>query len=249
MPRRPRLYLPNQPQHVVVRGHNRDPVLARPEDFRFLYTCLRDTKEANGLAVHAWVFMHNHIHLLVTPADEHSLPRTMQSLGRRYAQYFNRTYHRSGSLWEGRYKSSLVDTERYLLACYRYIELNPVRAGIARRPEDYPYSSYHANALGKTDKLITPHAVYLDLIRGCEGSAGAEGSESNLKLSRSSNHPPVQKVDSDPGCEQAYCDLFRRALSRKELTDIRRGTEKGIGIGQAEFLLKVARISNGRDSR
>jgi putative transposase len=95
----------------------------------------------------------------------------MQSVGRRYAQYFNRTYHRSGSLWEGRYKSALVDTERYLLACYRYIELNPVRAGIVRRPEDYPYSSYHANGLGKADRLVTPHEIYLQLT--------GQGSESN----------------------------------------------------------------------
>ena len=153
MPRRPRLFLPGHPQHLVVRGHNRDPILARQEDFRFLYRCLREAAETWGLSVHAWVFMHNHLHLLATPADEKSLPRTMQSVGRRYAQYFNRTYHRSGSLWEGRYKSALVDTERYLLACYRYIELNPVRAGIVRKPEDYPYSSYQANGLGKADHL------------------------------------------------------------------------------------------------
>jgi putative transposase len=191
MPRRPRLYLPNQPQHVVVRGHNRDPILARHDDFRFLYSCLRDAKEANGLAVHAWVFMHNHIHLLVTPSDEQSLPRTMQSLGRRYAQYFNRTYHRSGSLWEGRYKSSLVNTDHYLLACYRYIELNPVRAGIARRPEDYPYSSFHANALGKPDSVITPHSVYLELqgseslVQGFDESLPSDANDSDLATAAS----------------------------------------------------------------
>ena len=110
MPRKPRLFLPNQPQHVVVRGHNRDPILARVEDFRFLYRCLFDAAEKNNLLVHAWVFMHNHLHLLVTPGTAESLPRAMQSIGRRYAQYFNRTYRRSGSLWEGRYKSSMVDT-------------------------------------------------------------------------------------------------------------------------------------------
>ncbi|MES9822692.1 MAG: transposase [Candidatus Thiodiazotropha sp.] len=122
MPRKPRLFLPDQPQHVVVRGHNRDPILARHEDFRFLYRCLREAAEHNSLAVHAWVFMHNHIHLLATPEDEHSLPRTMQSVGRRYAQYFNRTYHRSGSLWEGRYKSGpAIRTliSRYLIRQYR----------------------------------------------------------------------------------------------------------------------------------
>jgi len=155
MPRRPRLYLPGQPQHVVVRGHNRDPILARHEDFRYLYRCLREAIDRHGLAVHAWVFMHNHLHLLATPADEHALPRTMQSLGRRYAQYFNRSYRRSGALWEGRYKAALVDTERYLLACYRYIEMNPVRAGIAREP--------------------APGVPLLELSCECAGQAGRGG--------------------------------------------------------------------------
>lgn len=212
MPRKPRLFLPEQPQHVVVRGHNRDPVLAHHDDFRFLYQSLREVVERYKLSVHAWVFMHNHLHLLVTPADAESLPRTMQSVGRRYAQYFNRRYHRSGSLWDGRYKASLVDTEHYLLACYRYIELNPVRAGIVKRPEDYAYSSYHANALGHVDKLLSPHAVYQNLVGR-------------------------QMEDLDH-----YRQLFDQPLTRSELTDIRRGTEKGLGIGQANFLLKVAKL-------
>jgi putative transposase len=170
----------------------------------------------------------------------------MQSLGRRYAQYFNRTYHRSGSLWEGRYKSSLVDTERYLLACYRYIELNPVRAGVVRRPEDYPYSSYHANGLGKQDGLITPHAVYLGLLREQGSGEGSESLVRDFVGTSDSGASDSDPVRYDPS---SYRALFEQALSRKELTDIRRGTEKGIGIGQAEFLLKVARISGGRGSR
>ena len=241
MPRRPRLYLPDQPQHVVVRGHNRDPILARHEDFRFLYRCLREAAATGMLSVHAWVFMHNHIHLLVTPENEKSLPRTMQSVGRRYAQYFNRTYHRSGALWEGRYKSALVDTDRYLLACYRYIELNPVRAGIVRKPEDYPYSSYHANGLGKTDRLVTPHQVYLQLT-----GIGVEVSESNREIIREGNGMGG-RFDSDPSpirdpIREQYVALFSEALDRKVLTEIRRGTEKEVGIGQAHFLLRVARL-------
>ena len=129
--------------------------------------------------------------------------------GRRYAQYFNRIYHRSGSLWEGRYKSSLVDTEHYLLSCYRYIELNPVRAGISRLPQDYSYSSYHYNALGKNDSIVTPHIIY-------------------MRLTKNGTH--------------AYKDLFKHALSQKVLTEIRNGTEKGLGISQASFLSKVARL-------
>lgn len=222
MPRKPRLYLPDQPQHVVVRGHNRDPILARVEDFRFLYRCLYEAAEKHDLFVHAWVFMHNHLHLLVTPSTVDSLPRTMQSIGRRYAQYFNRSYRRSGSLWEGRYKSSLVDTDHYLLCCYRYIELNPVRAGLVRTPEDYTYSSYHANALGKEDKLITPHPVFRGFI-----------TDGNI----------CDNSESDPD-RKPYLDLFSQALSRKDLTAIRRGTEKGLGIGQANFLLRIAALSS-----
>ena len=211
MPRKPRLFIPNQPQHVVVRGHNREPMLLRVDDFRFFYQCLKIAASKNVLAVHAWVFMHNHIHLLVTPQTKNSLSKTMQSIGRSYVQYFNRYYHRSGSLWEGRYKCCMVDTERYLLSCYRYIELNPVRAGIVKVPEDYNYSSYHGNALGKDDPLITPHPVFLSLL----------GSDNN-------------RVN--------YQELFQNALDSKMLTNIRRGTEKGLGIGQADFLLKIAEL-------
>lgn len=164
MPRPLRLFLPDQPQHIVVRGHNRDSILVRNNDFRFLYQCLKKASEKNMLAIHAWVFMNNHIHLLVTPDNKESLPKTMQSVGRRYAEYFNRNNDRSGTIWDGRYKSSLVDTDYYLLACYRYIELNPVRAGIVKKPEDYPYSSFQANALGKTDGLLTPHSLFLEYI-------------------------------------------------------------------------------------
>ncbi len=215
MPRMPRIFIRNQPQHVVVRGHNRDPVFAHHDDFRTFYRYLREASSKHTLSIHAWVLMHNHIHLLVTPAISDSLPKTMQSVGRRYSQYFNRRYHRSGSLWEGRYKTGFVDTESYLLTCYRYIEMNPVRAGIAMNPEDYPYSSYHANALGKHDALITPHSVYEEYINSGR---------------------------------TAYIDLFMHEMSRKELIDIRRGTEKGLGIGKTEFLLKLAKLNSGVES-
>jgi len=143
----------------------------------------------------------------------------MQLIGQRYAQYFNKRYQRTGSLWEGRYKSSLVDTEHYLLCCYRYIEMNPVRAGIVRHPKDYPYSSFRANGLGHTDLLLQCHHIYLSLI--------------NNGLS-------------------AYRQLFKNELSSKELAIIRGGTESGSGIGENNFLLKVAglklRESKGANS-
>ncbi len=226
MPRKPRLFLPYQPQHIVIRAHNRDPILANGDDFRFFYKCLRDAARRNSLAIHAWVFMHNHMHLLATPGSAQSLPKTMQSVGRRYAQYYNRCYHRSGALWEGRYKCSLVDTDRYLLSCYQYIELNPVRAAIVKKPEDYPYSSYHANALGKVDSMVTPHDVFMSFIGG--EVFGEKVLES-------------KKIDSDGFSNRhIYQALCAEMLDRKTLADIRRGTEKGLGIGTTEFLLKVA---------
>ena len=222
MPRQPRLFIPGQPQHIVVRGHSRAPVFMQEDDFRYFYRCLREAAHKNLLSIHAWVLMHNHIHLLVTPANENALAKTMQSVGRRYAHYFNRRYHRTGSLWEGRYKSSLVDTDYYLLSCYRYIELNPVRAGMVIQPEDYAYSSYHANALGKVDSMVTPHELFLDYI----------SVDASVKLSES------EKADSDT--RRVYRQLCSEVLDRKILSDIRRGTEKGLGIGRADFLLKVA---------
>ena len=228
MPRKPRLFLPEQPQHIVIRAHNRDPILVRDDDFRLLYKSLRDAARRNSLAIHAWVFMHNHMHLLATPGNAQSLPKTMQSVGRRYAQYFNRCYHCSGALWEGRYKSSLVDTDRYLLSCYQYIELNPVRAAIVKKPEDYPYSSYHTNALGKVDSMVTPHDVFISFV--CGEVPGEKASES-------------KKFGTDGlRNRHIYQALCAEMLDRNTLTDIRRGTEKGLGIGTAEFLLKIGVI-------
>ena len=226
MPRKHRLFLPNTPQHIVVRGHNRSPVLARHEDFQYMYRCLLDAASQNQLAVHAWVFMHNHLHILATPTHPQSAGKTMQSIGRRYAQYFNKHYGRSGALWEGRYKAALVDTEHYLLSCYRYIELNPVRAGLAKRPENYPYSSYHYNALGKADKLVSPHEVYLAVCNVHQGSESADSAP-----------PTVATPD-----RSHYHQLFKQALSPKDITAIQRGTNKNASIGSNQFKLKIAEL-------
>lgn len=230
MPRKRRIFISGQPQHVVVRGHNREPILTRKKDFEILYKSLRRASENNSLLVHAWVFMNNHIHLLVTSFSESSLPKTMQSVGRTYVQYFNKTYHRSGSLWEGRYKTTYVDTERYLFECYRYIELNPVRANLVDVPEEYPYSSYHANALGKVDKLVTEHEVF---------SAYLQGSESAL----TPTPEKIAELTPTPIQREKYRQFCQESIDRKTLLDIRRGTDKGIGIGTAEFLLKLAKMN------
>lgn len=149
MPRLLRYALPDVPQHIIQRGNNRQPVFFHADDYRFYLVCLQEAAATQGSAVHAYVLMTNHVHVLLTPRWPTSIAKVMQSLGRRYVQYINTTYHRTGTLWEGRYRASLVDAEPYLLACYRYIELNPVRAGMVQHPEEYPWSSYRWHALGQ----------------------------------------------------------------------------------------------------
>lgn len=161
MPRKPRFTLPGIPQHIIQRGNNREPCFFAEEDYRRYLDDLAEVAEKHGCRIHAYVLMTNHVHLLMTPAREHSISDTMQALGRRYVYYINKTYRRTGTLWEGRYKASLIDTEAYLLTCMRYIELNPVRATMVEHPGEYQWSSYAANAQGTTNPRITPHPVYL----------------------------------------------------------------------------------------
>jgi len=163
MARLPRLTLPGYPHHVILRGNNRQAIFATPADYRRLLDLLDEVARQFDVAVHSYVLMSNHVHLLVTPGSADGLPKMMQALGRSYVRYFNRTQQRSGTLWEGRYKSTLIQSERYLLACMAYIDLNPVRAAMVARAQDYPWSS-HAHYLGlHTDRLITPHVLYWEL--------------------------------------------------------------------------------------
>ncbi len=145
MPRRPRVFLPGHPQHVVVRGHNQDPIVAGEVDCQTLVAFLDDALTRYDVALHAWLLMTNHIHLLVTPGAETGISRAMQWLGAHYAHYLHKRHGRRGSLWESRYKSSLVGNDRYFLMCHRYIEMNPVRAGMVAAPGAYPWSSFRQN--------------------------------------------------------------------------------------------------------
>lgn len=163
MPRQPRYFLPDIPQHVIQRGVNRQPIFFQPQDYERYREVLRVSAIQYGCRIHAYVLMTNHTHLLVTPQHPDSLPLLMQAMGRSYVQALNRRYDRTGTLWQGRYKASPVESERYLLVCSRYIELNPVRAGLVASPEAYPYSSYCYNALGQPDPLISQHDVYESL--------------------------------------------------------------------------------------
>lgn len=165
MPRKPRFFVPGFPVHAVQRGHDRGPVFFCDFDYLEYLRCLRNVARETGCAVHAYALMTNHVHLLLTPESTDSVGRLFQGIGRHYVRYINTTYRRHGALWEGRYKCNLVDSQRYLLACMRYIEMNPVRAGMTDTPAEYRWTSYAGNALGSDNHVITPHEEYSALGR------------------------------------------------------------------------------------
>lgn len=205
MPRCPRILLPDYPLHIVQRGINREPCFFAEEDYQCYLHWLEEAARNCRCAIHAYVLMTNHVHLLLTPAVSGAPARLMQSLGRRYVQYINRTYRRTGSLWEGRYKSSVVQEESYLLACMRYIELNPVRAAMVADPGGYRWSSYQANGLGQPDARLTPHPLYLGL-----------------------------DVEATRRCH-AYRALFRPQLDADAASDVRHALQLGMPLGSDRF--------------
>ena len=216
MARLPRYVLPGVPQHVIQRGNNRQPIFAADGDYRAYLDWLKTAADQHGLLIHAYVLMTNHVHLLATPEQEDSIGKTLQSLGRRYVQYFNYTYGRTGTLWEGRYRATVVQAEDYLLTCSRYIELNPVRAGMVSSPAHYRYSSYRDNAQGRKDPLLTEHEVYRRLGRTVADRAAA------------------------------YRALFRGAVEEAALNEIREATNKGWALGHGRFRDEVARLAARR---
>lgn len=163
MPRRARISIPGIPWHIIQRGNNKAACFYADEDYELYLHHLKEQAEKCGCNVHAYVLMTNHVHLLLTPEMENSAGLLMKNLGQRYVQYINRTYKRSGTLWEGRFRSCLTQTEDYVMSCYRYIELNPVRANMVQHPRDYKWSSYKTNAEGKASVLIQPHNQYINL--------------------------------------------------------------------------------------
>ena len=205
MPRKPRQYWPDVPCHVLQRGNNRNPTFFDDADRRRYLDALASACRRYRVALHAYVLMTNHVHLLMTPQDTAGISRVMQSVGRCYVQYLNGRFRRSGTLWEGRHKSSLVCTESYLLTCMRYIELNPVRAGMAHHPADYPWSSFGHNALGKADSLLSPHPLYLGL--------GLTDGERRY----------------------AYQQLFAVALTTEQLQTIRKAATFSMPLGNERF--------------
>jgi putative transposase len=219
MARLPRYVIPGQPQHIIQRGNNRQVIFASDDDYQFFRDALVDAAEKHGLLIHAYVWMTNHIHLLATPEYDDSISKVFQSAGRKYVQYFNYTYKRSGTLWEGRYRATVVESEQYLLTLMRYIELNPVRAGMVAHPRDYRWSSYGFNALGERNAnthWLTPHKQYLRLDR------------------------------TDEDRRSAYRQLFRSAISQHDLQQIRESSHKGWALGSARFKQQVEVLSDRR---
>ena len=163
MPRRARIVAGGYPMHVILRGIDRTAIFFDDSDYRLFLDYLSGAADVESVGVHAYVLMTNHVHLLMTAEDAAGIPQVMKRLGQRYVQHINRRYQRTGGLFEGRFRSSLIEADGYLLACQRYIELNPVRAGMVEAPADYRWSSHRANALGHADAIITPHPLYQSL--------------------------------------------------------------------------------------
>jgi putative transposase len=163
MPRKPRFYQPGMPAHAFQRGHNKEPVFFEDEDYLVYWRFLKESAETCGYLVHAYVLMTNHVHLLVTPETSTAISSLFQSVGRHFVPYINKAYQRRGSLWEGRHKGNIIESEAYFLSCMRYIEMNPVRAGMVDHPAKYRWSSYAANAQGVNNAVIQVHGQYLAL--------------------------------------------------------------------------------------
>jgi putative transposase len=209
MPRPSRLILAGQAHHVVQRGNNRQAVFFEDADRRFFLSALGDALAAHDCALHAYVLMTNHIHLLITPGRETSIGGLMQSLGRRYVGHVNRLYRRTGTLWEGRFKCAIVDAEDYVMACYRYIEANPVRARMVADAKDYAWSSFGRNAQGRADGLVSEHDCYRAL--GETGEAR----------------------------RSAYRQLFDEGLDEDLIDTLRDATQRGWVPGRESFRRQI----------
>ena len=216
MARLPRLFIKGCPQHLIQRGNNRQAIFFSDEDYTVYLDKLKDFSEQYEVSVHAYVLMTNHVHLLVSTEHEGAISKMMQSIGRYYVLYINKNYQRTGTLWEGRYRSTIVDSDNYLLTVMRYIEMNPVRAGMVEHPAEYPWSSYQANGVGKVIELLTPHERYIKL------------GESNTKRL------------------QRYVRLFDDYLSDNTLELIGTATNKAWVLGSERFKREIETQVNRR---
>lgn len=214
MPRKPRFNLAGIPQHIIQRGNNRDPCFYSEEDYRHYLDDLRESALKYDCRIHAYVLMTNHVHLLVTPMVENGISQMMQALDRRYVKYFNYAHQRTGTLWEGRFKSSLIDSEIYLLTCMCYIELNPVRARMVEHPGEYKWSSYQYNAQMSNDKLIEYHPIYMGL------------------------------GETFDNRQYVYRELFQRHLDNDVIHQIRDALNHELVLGRSYFKDKIEEITS-----
>ena len=219
MPRRPRLKLAGVPVHLIQRGNNRGACFFAEDDYQFYLDHLGEACKKYEVELHAYVLMTNHVHLLMTPIHGDGPSQVMKHLGQRYVQYINHTYQRSGTLWEGRFRSCLIGEEDYFLGCQRYIELNPVRADMVKHPGEYQWSSYGYNAQGFANALIRPHTLYKRLGR------------SILKR------------------QEAYRELFRYELDPGLVDQIRSATNGGFVLGTERFQKEIAAMLGRRTWR
>lgn len=205
MPRHARIILANVPIHLIQRGHNRQACFFADQDYYTYLEWLRRHAVESDCTIHAYALMNNHVHLLLSAATPTALAAMMKAQNQRYVQHVNKTYRRTGTLWEGRFRSCLTQEDGYFFTCQRYIELNPVRAGIVTHPADYRWSSYRANAEGESNLLVRPHALYLAL------------------------------GDNETQRQAAYRDLFRHALRPELVEQIRHATNGNFALGNARF--------------
>ena len=216
MARLPRLSVPGYPHHIIQRGNNRQAIFASTADYMLLLALLKENAQKFGIAVHAYVLMTNHFHLLATPEQSDGLPLMMQAVGRSYVRYFNDAQHRSGTLWEGRYRSTLIQTDRYLLTCMAYLDLNPVRAGLVRQAKDYEWSSHRHYIGQRADKLVTPHPLVWTL--------------GNTPFSR----------------EAAYADLVDGGITSAQQGDLTRSVLSGWALGDEDFVAELQKRTTRR---
>ena len=236
MPRKPRFNIPGIPQHIIQRGNNRSLCFQSKQDYERYLADLKIAADKFGCKIHAFVLMTNHVHLLATPMQKNGLSQMMQALGRRYVRYYNRVHERTGTLWEGRFKSSLIDSDAYLLTCMRYIELNPVRAGMVVYPDDYPWSSYADNALSMENDLLEHHPIYLAL-----GVTAAERTNRYRELFRDHIDPAtIRKIRENLNHElvlgrEYFKDTIRQMTHRA--TRLGKPGRPKIEEEQAEYLV------------
>lgn len=219
MARLGRYFVPDQPLHVIQRGNNRGAVFLDDNDFTHYRDWLTAAADEHGVSIHAYVLMTNHVHLLATPSTAESLPAAMQSIGRRYVRYVNARYERTGTLWEGRYRAAPIDSDEYFVTCCRYIELNPVRAGMVEHPRQYRWSSYRAHAEGRQDVLAAYHPVWRRLGRSIEEQ------------------------------QATYRALIREALDPAFVEALRQATNGGWALGGEGFSRAIAKAAHRRARR